>query len=1353
MSLEQETHRLPSPSAKRSPTQVRSGAAHDGLVDRLSSVRSPARVARRVAEDDLPDPEQSDSELVQHILALRASMTAQMRQEVALRTHSASPCDREARMHAVDFNFLRDLRTVFSKVDPETGLVGIREDDFVRTFGPCVCGPVDEEVIYAWCRGIDRRCAGVLSWRDLSTYLVKCASSGVWMTRHVEASALGGGLGSMSSFRTSTSASFFDIADVLHDSDATCEVDDLYDRVVEGKSFHKSKAHNDCVTKILPLPHVGSLLTASTDGSIRRWDHHTLQGDERPLHVGNEWVTGLVKVSGVNRIGVLHADRSIFFYNISQNLNRGKGFREPVVEYYRGFAQESVFTVPVPPTNQYVLNPSQVKKHVPGEPAYRAPLPVTLIASKKASATALAHLNSTPVAESVLIGSSDGSIEHFQLRVTDEPHHVVPRLWQLTNHHGRVSHIQPAPELQGFVSSGGVDGKIAVTNLEHLMVTQTMYCDIDHRRAKPILQFDYQPQYHHLLVHGYGRHVCVWNALTGVRNHTVTDADHVVLACALDPQRHRMYALTERKSVRVYDVRTWKLIQTVADDTHRIPVDEFGTCVWSEATNSIVTGACNLITWRTAEAQRTVEDNAGRFVDSPTGNSKRVVTAHIHPILQVVPLPDLDRVITVDPIHVSVWSSATHRRLNTWPWNRPSAIMCVAAAASGRKLLIGSDDGKVVWVSSGTGDECARMLAGHIASHFEGSEVSACMVERESPVPKCSLCVAAVGRYILGWVYDVSAPVTPAAEKDFHVWASIELSVADGIVHSFAVSGPGRTCFLAATNSGRVVAFNSSVQQLYIIQPPSQIASELLHSLYQHLLCVTYSDGSMQLARVDCGRYDIRLPSFWAARATGECVTCVQATVAETKHAFLIACGDSSGYVSIFHCAEDALRAHPPRMSLVCCWRAHTKPVTAATIELVGGSRSPEEGTAECEVLIRTASVDGRLLLWRVEARCVTVVSDSSLDSRVGSGSLKSTTKRQQSAVAFTDEIVSSGDDSSCSSGAGSDTDLSAQKSAATKAPDAASSRRVVSRLRRKTAPSPSSKQQRGSTPTATPPPRTSHTEWVVELIVLQYEIGGSRRRASSYGSHCEDVAASHAFLAQSPPSRDRANTERGQQRRTSAAMSKRFLSFSNLLAARDREHLFDGTLIHDKNGSILSKSFVFHSVSHAAAHGAEQPSEGELGPAALSVQAGGKRREDLSLSVGSGSLIRAVSSTGDATQNSPSPSKLRSRYRLAGTPQPASAATPGFVEELKRPLSRVEALRRVMGTDEVELCDSEGTAVRSGSSDGGEPRPSVEKRLQSLQRRQQEREEGEGHEYRSYFSRLELQRFGVVSEGKAQKK
>lgn len=1286
--------------------------------------------------------------------------------------HASPPMaeERDARLQGIDFSMLRDLRNAF-KMTSGDGVEGINEETFVTVFGYCFCGNVADEVMRMWFRKADQRSIGRLSWKDVSRYLIRSASTGHWMNSSPKKDAEGGEMQ-----LSVTSAASVD------DDDRQVWQRELSERTLEGKSFH-FKAHNECITKLVSLPNVNSILSASSDGSVRRWDQWTLESSERPLHVGNSWVADIAKLNGLNRVAILHSDRSLFFYNVSPNLGKNSGGpkllsaspqkaplrQEPIVEYYRGFAQESVFLAQTP-VGQLVMHPTLVKKHVPGEPVERPPVPVSLIASRNTTATALAHMSSTPVVETVLIGNGDGVVDMYGLRLMEERKRNLPT-FSLKLHHGAVAQVTYSPELEGFLTAGGNDGHINFVNLEKLVATHAMICDVELKKCKPLTQFEYSPAAHHLLVHGYGRNIFVWNALSGVRNHTIADLDRIVLSCSLNAANHRLYALTEGRTVRVYDIRNWRCLETMVDQQHRIPINEFQTVMWHDATSMVVTGAANIVAWRTAEAQRAVEDNAGKARGAVA--KENVPSAHEEGIIGLFSIPAVNLIVSIDQYHCIVWSLQTLRKLSSWAWQHASCIMGCALEQTGRKLLIGADDGSLRWVNISNGHECVRLT--HETEN--GLEISACKYEGTSAAIAGGISVASCGRWILAWLYTPEEAVAHVV-RAVPCSHRIEMPRHLGIIHAFEFGGADKSCIVAATNSGTVVILTMSLAVLYSVGPPDQTAAELLLVLpHCGSIAATYSNGLCQVLRVDAGAASVRQRPFYVAHKKGDLATCIagislhvggadtqrqgpDATVVEAFRTILVV-GDSGGVVSLFLSKDASIESggtqsfRAATIRLLVAWKAHEGPVSGVV------SLNAE---AKDTIMILTSSADTRLMVWQVSLSSdgaasnntpqmqfeesvpnlsnLSIVSFTAESVSRTSPSLspkQSTRSLRRRSVVFDDvkEIESTDDDDDDSQGNASietATFVSHEMSQSSSSSSDDGGDTKAGKVSKSAATSQSTPVRRKNPKPSVSPPIVQHADTAgkrpqkvpsssgkragrldVRDVRFLGEVGVQVESRGGVVLHdrlsaIEDLSVghrSHEHVGNSAADNPSASFGSGRPK-----MSKKFMSFSNLLDATERESLFSGTAEIPSIAPQLSPSVAT-----------------SLSPSSLIT-----RKASLPSLAQQRSHSPSASSNASELHESPPRTPSRAlRYRQALS---AASLTTSLEKDLiQRPASRVVALRRMVIEEPEE----------------GSGRASVDKRLHMLQRRREEREEEDLESYKPYFGRLGLQRIGddSPSDGK----
>jgi WD40 repeat protein len=819
---------------------VESGASV-GLVERIIGLRSSmsARVARSASQ--------------QHQRRLRDTPEDTEHDESAAAEEAR--LDRESRRHGVEPNLLRDLRAAFDCKTPE-GHTGVDEQEFVSNVlgsGAPAFAKLTEEATRIWFRTLDKECRGRITWANVSQNLI--------------ATAVGG--------------------DSLQSGK-------LYQEIpIEGAPYH-FRAHNEPITHMCHFGSVGALFSGSTDGIVRQWDTITMKATERPIHCGNEWITGILNIPNSSRMAVLHLDRSVFLYNVAPPATRAKslaiGYQEIDIddpdtlastEYFRGFAPMGSFVTrelddkKVIYRQRHQPNLSRVNQGEPPSLVLHRLHGITETPSGVASrSTCFAHLSSgSGGSETFVLGTDQGSIEVLQCRQSDSLLRI--QLERTNLHREALTQVAVATALDGFITSS-VDGKLKVSSMEINATLQTFAPELNNQvagRHKPVHNFSYSHSLQNLLVHGCGRHVYVWNALTGARNAVIQDIDHPVMRTALSESLQQIAVLTEHQKVRVYDVRTWRLLDVIEDVQERLG-HCFGSVTYLDAEKWLLLGSTEIVAYPMSQAKPS--GSTGRVA---AGTSMGTVAAGAREpparcTLSGAKVGLASRTVFLyGPQLVTTYSCDTHAQLSQWHWPTAgdSAITCLCLDETERRLVAGGDNGDILVINASSG---------HLIVKLKNPDAHVCIntvMQVQTVAGSVSAIFASNQHHLMSWVDRQKANVPPLAISNLLPTDGQAVDLAYVPTHLNPVLLV--ICFV----SGSCALYTSvDLVRLVLVQfpiPRVELFSceGALRLAYPNVMALMLSTGDVRLVIVEGSNGVTSLIQFLGAALPGGSVTCMVA--------------------------------------------------------------------------------------------------------------------------------------------------------------------------------------------------------------------------------------------------------------------------------------------------------------------------------------------------------------------------------------------------------------------------------------------------------------------------------------------
>eukprot|EP01065_Artemidia_motanka_P018452 TRINITY_DN21769_c0_g3_i1.p1 TRINITY_DN21769_c0_g3~~TRINITY_DN21769_c0_g3_i1.p1 ORF type:complete len:1517 (+),score=551.36 TRINITY_DN21769_c0_g3_i1:666-4553(+) len=505
------------------------------------------------------------------------------------------------------------------------------------------------------------------------------------------------------------------------------------------------QGHRDCITHMLHN-HINDVYyTASADGTVRQWNPQegTLSGSLIHGCAGNTSITDMKWIRETNRLVVLQMDRIVAVYDCGMI---GRSRRNPLLRMYKGvegvagsemlgpfprtkpIAHRLVDAAPDPLQHPYqqlaALRTQKKSRHSDEviselEQLFGGHLGTTQDREVQAvEATPLDDLTQSTMCVdyahwaqggSWLVGCEGGAVNYYlshgRGETLEDGDQSKPLAKWRPHGPGWVTHLQAVTSLDGFISSS-TDETIQVFNMEkgQSYVTMRDTSGVHNvlrwgpRENKGIYGFDYAPELNLLASWGENRKFIIWNPLTGLSLFQRMEHTRPLTRVLFKPN-HQLISLSEDKTIKVWDTRTFRCVQTLVDKTPRLPEDRYRCLAYDKLRSTIVTGAACPVLFRMRVVQEKMD--AGISVHKQVGG-------HSQPVTSVLYNPKFGHVVTIDRDTVFTWDLATGKQLSVWhpdvlqvkrssvsPDDQTKRISAACLGHRMRRLLCCVDDGNV----------------------------------------------------------------------------------------------------------------------------------------------------------------------------------------------------------------------------------------------------------------------------------------------------------------------------------------------------------------------------------------------------------------------------------------------------------------------------------------------------------------------------------------------------------------------------------------------------------------------------------------------------------------------------------
>eukprot|EP01065_Artemidia_motanka_P040445 TRINITY_DN5079_c0_g1_i2.p1 TRINITY_DN5079_c0_g1~~TRINITY_DN5079_c0_g1_i2.p1 ORF type:complete len:1516 (+),score=483.91 TRINITY_DN5079_c0_g1_i2:49-4548(+) len=576
----------------------------------------------------------------------------------------------------IDLEQLKALKILFDEADADGG-GDLDEQEFVAAFSRILGEGMQHDTLREWFMRIDANANGSVDWDEFSTYILLEGQQRI-LKDTVQAEYIG-----QRSALSSTSTH-----------------------------------HTDMITQILVHPRNGRYYSCSRDGTVKAWRAGSLE-HERIIYNGGSWVTDACLMKGTNRLMVCCADRTLVVLdcNTAEMLRVFAGRK-----HVRQEVRETVSVRPLTDRRKYgvaldmertsgdtCMTGSRCSAEQLGDQSfgefkqYMEDSQREKSKNKTVEVTTLKELTETPTAmeyfcsesehQSVLLGLRDGAMQLYHLSSALSGARAMLQLaFRYTGHSTSrslsstggcaISKLKLSKYLQGVIS-GSWDGVVKLTGLETGKVIREL-----RGHQKSVFSLDWSESLKIIATCGTERHVHIWNPFIPKPVFRLQGLSSSLVHVRINELDHQIITLSNDKCIKVWDVRTFRCMQTIPDNTTYHPENKLLALNYDPVRHSIVTGATYPVVWP-------MRKQATKFTASYTGHARAVVGAVVS---------YFNHVVTADAEMVYVWDLETGSRAFAFNAHRTVAdqsrsgadlarLTTIAFDASGRRLLTGTHTG------------------------------------------------------------------------------------------------------------------------------------------------------------------------------------------------------------------------------------------------------------------------------------------------------------------------------------------------------------------------------------------------------------------------------------------------------------------------------------------------------------------------------------------------------------------------------------------------------------------------------------------------------------------------------------
>lgn len=459
-------------------------------------------------------------------------------------------------------------------------------------------------------------------------------------------------------------------------------------KIPDPTASQKNNAHTDMITKLL-ITNVSDpsesfkYYTASNDGTVKIWNP-TNMTPVTTINVSKNWVTSIAYLKHFDKLAAGTTDRCLAFYDLNKpnetistpvsKISDLKGI--PLTMDYIDFKDlllvgddQGCLRLYKFQENWHVCNPRM--------DCYKDEVAQEKLVQEKSGQDKLSldKVMSTPTnkASKLEIKTLKG---HYMKGVD---------ILETYLHSAWITKAQYVHDIEGVLTSS-LDKKIKQFDLERNKVKSTF----SHHK-KGVLSFVYCPELKLVASCGEERYISLWDpysktvAMTFLNGH-----NSAVIDLALNQDKNQLISLGTDKVVKIWDIRTFQCVQTIADQTIYRPENKLTGLYFNSRINSLLLTSKKINVW-------------------PFKATEEMPTSHECIVTSAIFNKNFSCIISADEeSNVHVWDINEGKLLFKFSQaHGGNRITSMSLDFSGRRLITGAHDGSIKMWNFNNG-QCLR---------------------------------------------------------------------------------------------------------------------------------------------------------------------------------------------------------------------------------------------------------------------------------------------------------------------------------------------------------------------------------------------------------------------------------------------------------------------------------------------------------------------------------------------------------------------------------------------------------------------------------------------------------------------